>query len=76
MFGDPLFEAIRMAGVVTAIDAFQDICPETHNPLALSPFALSLSKGVPQVRSCFDKPVLSQVEGLSTNGWLIGASLK
>jgi hypothetical protein len=68
MLGNSLFEIIRVASVVAAIGAFQDIYPETHNPLAPSPFALSLSKpvlsgdegGVSQVRSCFDK--------LSTNG--------
>jgi hypothetical protein len=35
------------------------------------PFALSLSKGewhTPRRRSWFDKPVLSDVEGLTTNG--------
>jgi len=32
--------------------------------IGFSPFALSLSKG----RSWFDKPVLSEAEGLTTNG--------
>ena len=62
MFGKSRFEVICMAGVVAAVGAFQDINPETHNLPYPSPFALSLSKGVSQVRSCFDK--------LSTNGLL------
>jgi hypothetical protein len=54
------------------------VLSRSAEPQRRLPFALSLSKGERAsyyfdhgvLRSCFDKPVLSEVEGLSTNGLL------